>query len=610
MPGRSVFGDDRTGREAAVGGIAVQLAADSPGSADLVRTMSAAAPHRGSRVDVVVLGRGALACATHDDRPDATVAVVEGVAAALVGKIDNAAELERDILSGNREPHAPRTDAELVAELFRAVGDDFPDRLRGVFSGAVTTGDRVYCFRDQLGYSPLFYRHDPNGFYAATEAKQVVAGAGIAKEPDLEVVERILFDDIDDEMPSALRGVRRLPKSTLVTSDGERVALRRYWWPESLLETARISSDEIQERFDELMDRAAFRCVTGQDAISLSGGVDSPAVAAFAAPHHMEASGRPLQALSVVYPDHPAVDERRYIEIVADRLQLPVHMYQQHANALDGLGEWIALADGPFHSASLAHYAEDYRLARSMGFGTLLTGEHAEFVFNMQAFVLGHYLTHGHFRSAAHELAEFRKRGTPLWWLPVAVARGMAPTFVVAAKRRRARFGVPPWVDLGKANESAARSFVSARERWRTLQLSALIGPGLSVEAEEICQSVCGVRARRPWTDVDLFEFFLSLPAEVKFPDRGNKSLVRRLLRGHVPDEILDRRDKTVFDDSVLQQIDWGTLQTTLLKPSHRISGIDYELLGSRLEQRRIDTVQEYAWARNLAASHMFLSQW
>jgi hypothetical protein len=110
--------------------------------------------------------------------------------------------------------------------------------------------------------------------------------------------------------------------------------------------------------------------------------------------------------------------------------------------------------------------------------------------------------------------------------------------------------------------------------------------------------------------DVDLFEFFLSLPAEVKFPDRGNKTLVRGLLRGRVPDEILNRRDKTVFDEALLERIEWATMRAVLVSPSYRVAGIDYELLASRLQQERFDSVQEYAWARNLTATHMFLSQW
>jgi asparagine synthetase B (glutamine-hydrolysing) len=377
-----------------------------------------------------------------------------------------------------------------------------------------------------------------------------------------------------------------------------------------VLETAKYSRAELQERFDALMDQAASRCVTGRDVVSLSGGVDSPAIAAFAAPRHLELSGRPLHALSAVFPRFPSVDERRYVELVSDRLDLPLHVYEQRVNALDRLGDWVALVDGPFHAASLAQYEEHYRQAREKGFRTVFTGEAAEFVVDMRTHLLGHLLTHGRLRAARRVLQAHRKAGTPAWWLPVLIARGLAPRAAVAAKRRRTRFDLPEWVDLRRANEAAATSYVSARERWRKLQLAAFIGPGLSGEAEEICQTVCGVRTRRPWTDVDLFEFFLSLPAEVKFPDHRDKSLVRSLLRGHVPDEILDRRDRTVFDAAVLGDLDYTTLRRFLLNPSYRLPGIDYDALAERLRNGRLESIQDYVWARNLAAAHAFLSLW
>lgn len=247
--------------------------------------------------------------------------------------------------------------------------------------------------------------------YAATEAKQVLAGAGIPREPDVEVADRIFFRTTSDDTPSALKGVLRLPKATGLVADLAGVRLRRYWDPESLLETARLSFDELQFRFVTLMDQAVTRCMTGQDAISLSGGIDSPAVAAFAAPRHLELFGHPLQAISVVYPKYPSVDESRYVKRLAVDFGIPLHTYEQTANSLKDLARWTALADTPFPGASLAQYEEDYRRAHALGFRTVLTGEHAEFVFGFGWNRLDHYLSHGRLHAARRELAERRSRG-------------------------------------------------------------------------------------------------------------------------------------------------------------------------------------------------------
>ena len=50
-------------------------------------------------------------------------------------------------------------------------------------------------------------------------------------------------------------------------------------------------------------------------------------------------------------------------------------------------------------------------------------------------------------------------------------------------------------------------------------------------------------------------------PAEDKAPEHGRKKLVRKLLRGKVPDVILDRKHKTGFDESILARVDYDSLR-------------------------------------------------
>lgn len=102
---------------------------------------------------------------------------------------------------------------------------------------------------------------------------------------------------------------------------------------------------------------------------------------------------------------------------------------------------------------------------------------------------------------------------------------------------------------------------------------------------------------------------FLSLPAEIKYPDLRPKTLLRRLARGHVPDAILDRRDKTYFDDHMMKQIDYPVLKQMLTKPSHRVRGVDYERLAARLDRQDL-TLIDWIWANDLVRIHAFLKQW
>jgi asparagine synthase (glutamine-hydrolysing) len=568
--------------------------------------MNAAAPHRGDRGETIVRGRCVLSTVVSDEFDDAGIATSGRITAAFAGSLDNVVELAAELrLRGSDGEHTPEA---VVAAGFAAWGGRrLAERMRGTFTAAVTDGEQLFCFRDQVGFGSLFYRLDERGVFLATEPKQVVAGAEMPRKPDLDVLEQTFFETYDAETPSALQGVQRVPKGTLLGSDGHGIDRTRYWDPEALLETGKYSDAELETRFVELMDQAVTRCLAGNDAILLSGGVDSSAIAAFAAPRHLARYGGQLAAITGVYPRYASVDEQPYTILVAERLGIPLHTWEPHSDALEGVEEWVRLTDGPVVAGSLALYADAYRVARELGHRTVLSGEFAEFVCTLNDYLLDHLLSHGRLRASARHLSMRRSAGAPWTRLARELAAALSPAAVRAARSRTTGAGIPAWIDRRKANEAAATSLVGPRKRWSTLQLSPFTGPGSSVEAEEICQALSGVRARRPFADVDLWAFFLSLRADTKFPDLRGKSLLRRLLRGRVPDEILDRTKKTVFDDAILANIDYSTLRRLLLDSAYRMEGVDYKALGERLHREEIGIV-DYKWVMRLAAVHAFLS--
>ena len=569
------------------------------------------ARHRGGAVAHVSVDRCSLGAVWNPGLPDTAIGTADDLGVVVTGSIDNQAELAKrySVPPRSAEASGAHASVALIAAMYRAHGPDLPSYLRGVFAGIITDGSQAFCFRDHLGHRPLFYRHDAHGFWAASEPKQIVAGAGLPREPDLAVIEAIFYRSLNDDSPAALRGVKRLPKMHGLIADRGGAERRKYWFPERLLETASFTESELQERFDQAMGTAVRRSLTGSDVVFLSGGIDSPAIAAYAAPLHRDRYHRPLEAVTIEFPRYPSVDESRYVKLLADYYGMPLHAYEQQANATADFERWTALVDTPYRAASLSQYEEAFRRVRDLGFRNILTGEHAEFLMAISWFTLSHYLSHGRVGSAWREVRAHRAKGRS--WLEILrrAVRAVSPDSAISASDRlRGKRSplVPLWVDERIATEDRP---VPIRERWRRSQLGAFIGPGTSLEAEEICQGVSGITVRRPWTDVDLWELFLSLRAEQKFPDLRSKPLVRDLLRNRVPNEILDRTDKTVFDAAARDRIDYDLLAGLLLRPAYRMRGVDYAALGDLIRQRSL-TMLDYQWARDLANIHAFLAQW
>lgn len=596
-----------------MGAVFGHLGRSGPADRAGLRRMATAAPHRGHEVSVVELGHSVLGVSSGDGVGVSDVATTDRLAIAFSGRLDNVEELAAETEHRRTDAAVARSPAAVVGAAFEAFGTEAPVRMRGPFAVVVTDGERLWAFRDHVGFRSLFHREEPDGVYVASEAKQVAAGADIPYGPDSEAVRLIFYGRLDGkEERCAVDGVRRLPPGSLLVADAERVQASRFWHPERLLETTNPEPEDLRDRFDELMRSAVGRCLTGDDVISLSGGVDSPAVAAYAAPVYRERTGEPLPALTSVFPDFPSVDESRYVEQIAEELGLRLHTLVPKSRPTDDLDRWVRLFDGPVPVVSLAEAAEYLEHARSLGFRNVLQGDLAEYVFDFGRYTLPHLVAHGRLGAAASYARERWRRGVGLGALAEDVAKALVPprlrAYVRALRGDALGVEVPAWLDPREIVPFSPRS---GRELWREDQLTPFRGPGLSFEADDGIQSVTGVSIRRPFADVDLWEFFLSLPAEVKFPRPGRKPLVRSLLRGKVPDIVLDRRDKTVFDEFIHARVDYGALRRWILETENgfRMPGVDYDRLADRLQAESLE-LREFMWAKDLAAAHAFMARW
>jgi asparagine synthase (glutamine-hydrolysing) len=131
----------------------------------------------------------------------------------------------------------------------------------------------------------------------------------------------------------------------------------------------------------------------------------------------------------------------------------------------------------------------------------------------------------------------------------------------------------------------------------------------VSFDDVDIASSLPGIAVRHPLVDRDLWEFALSLRAEVKYPTLQPKALMRMAMDGLLPPEIVERRSKTYFDEAGLEKIDRKDLARWISTGAHRFDGVDYQVLRQRLESGDMN-LNELDWAKNLARCHAFLARW
>jgi len=566
-------------------------------------------PRRGSDFEVHAIGNAWIA--TLRDR-DTHIWSNDSMVVAVHGAIDNVEQL----LAGNDGPRPTDTSnlAAIVARLAtRQDPDEWAAQLKGAFTALVTDGRDIWVIRDHVGLRPVFMHRNGNGWFVATEAKQLHREMQ-STEPNLTYLQELLFGG-DSGVTVPFHGIDRVPRSsTTRLSPGEPSRSTRYWDPTRFVETSDVRDpSEAAGIIRGLIGQAVTRSVTGNDVLALSGGLDSTTIAAFAAESHLEASGgHRLKALSAVYPDHPSVDESDLIEAVAKYKDLESHTFQLKARPLDDLSEWVGLLDGPGYTPSVPEIHEMYQEASKLGATTILTGELAEYVFSMRYQTLGHLLWNRRWRATRNLVAYDRSHGRG--WLSFAreVGRSLAPSPILHAHyRSQGTKTVPPWVSTSALPWFTDRGLIlSVGDRWPAIQLQPIIGDHVvSFDDVDIASSLSGISVRHPLVDRDLWEFALSLRAEVKYPTLQSKALMRMAMDGLLPPEIVERRTKTFFDEAGYEKIDRQDLARWISTGAHRFEGVDYQLLRQRLESGDM-SLNELDWAKNLARCHAFLARW
>jgi asparagine synthase (glutamine-hydrolysing) len=299
-------------------GICGIASTNSSGLSERVAAMSATLVHRGPDSSGEFSDEGVALAARRlsiidletGDQPVAnesgTLHVVQN------GEIYNYRELRREL---ERAGHSFRTqgDTEVLLHLYEEHGDQFAERLRGMFAIAIWDAShrRLVLARDRFGIKPLYYRHADDELAFASELRALPRG-----EIDLDALEAFLaFNSIPAPL-TIFREIRKLPPGHLLIYEDGRLELRRFARPAPLDE---LREDEEAELVEELRSRLrdSVRAHLVSDVpvgVLLSGGVDSAFLAALAA----EESSEPLRTFSIGFEER-SFDELAGARLVAER---------------------------------------------------------------------------------------------------------------------------------------------------------------------------------------------------------------------------------------------------------------------------------------------------
>lgn len=202
------------------------------------------------------------------------------------GEVYNYLDLRRLLLSRG---HLLRTysDTEVALHLYDEFGPESVAQLNGLFAYAVWDGSRRQLFlaRDRYGIKPLYYTLHDGALIFASEIKAILQVPGVPRLPDpFAIAQHFTFQNHFDDR-TFFQGIHLLPPGhwLLCDADGQ-LTIRRYWRMVYRNDDPRDEeaiARELRAHFERGVDRQLMSEVPL--GTFLSGGMDTGSISAVAA---------------------------------------------------------------------------------------------------------------------------------------------------------------------------------------------------------------------------------------------------------------------------------------------------------------------------------------
>jgi asparagine synthase (glutamine-hydrolysing) len=458
------------------------------------------------------------------------------------------------------------TDTEVVLASFAAWGDDCVHRFNGMFAIAIYNDKtrKLSLFRDRVGVKPLYYKRTENGVIFASEVKAI-----IDLESDTPPMNQALLHQYmeygyvsgEDTLHDGIK--RLLPGHSLTLKDGEMIG-KRYWnlsnkrmmknstptmsFPDAVLKGRELFKSALELRLRADVPVGVF----------LSGGLDSSAVVAQLA----QMLDHPVKTFSVRYDigDYgEQYDESVYAKQVAEKFGTEHHTYTMTAADFEKyIPEFVKTMDEPVTEAAALslHYVSE--LAKEH-VTVVLSGEGSDEIFG--GYDLYQYM---------ETLEKIRKIATPAGAnLIGALARKMLPQGNKI--RKYAELTAQPFEERYKGisvydgsyqkqlyqeqfklthpGHDFAKKIMAETQgqdllsRMLEFDTRTWLVDDLLIKADRMSMG-SSLELRVPFLDYRMVEFAASLPSHYKIKNGEGKYILKEMMKGLVPDNIIHREKR------------------------------------------------------------------
>lgn len=464
--------------------------------------------------------------------------------------------------------HVFRThsDTEVVLQAYEEWGPDCLRRFNGMFAIAIWDGRQrcLFLARDRIGEKPLYYWRDRDRLVFGSEIKAILAHPQVTRQLNVRGLANFLAFGHAVAPETMYQNICKvMPGHYLLVKDGE-VQHKQFWdvGDEPYLESGQtLTEDEYAHRILDLLDDSVRRRMIADVPLGafLSGGVDSSAIVALMKRH---ANG-PVKTFSLGFTVGGAYNELSDAAQVAKHLNTEHHeLLVEHVDLVQTLRKLVYHYDEPFGDAAgfpvflLSRFAREHvKVVLTGDGGDELFGGYRRYAADRAAPLyqcLPGLLTRRLIPIMIEGLPRLRRLKRSARTLPIKdPARRYASWLVLFDRQMQADLLQPEILKALDHYDPAAaypRYYAALNGRTANDHLNRLMYvdlktwlPDAYMEKTDKATMACGLEARLPLLDHRLAELAFQIPSRFKIRGMSLKRILKRAVRGLVPDAVLSR---------------------------------------------------------------------
>lgn len=561
-------------------GIAVYIAKEGAGTPPgRIEGMTAAVRHRGPDGcghvygDGFALGHRRLAIIDLSEDAAQPMSYMNGrYAITYNGEIYNYIELRNELQKiGHR--FRSQSDTEVILAAYSQWGENCIERLNGMWSFVIHDREhqRLFGSRDRFGVKPFYYIDRPEFFAIASEIRQLLFLLPQAKADRAVLLDFLLTGFAEHTERSFFDQVRKLSPAHNLIYDLKQQRFKTYQYYQIRLrpEITQLQAQEAVEAYGAVLkDSVKLRLRSDvKVGTCLSGGLDSSSVATLAAAAYSNRSNERFSAITAV-SEQKSNDESRYAALVVKRSRLNwIQVKPGYRDFSRNLQAVTSAQEEPFASPSIFMQYFVMQAARANGVTVLLDGQGGdETLLGYERYYAAYYVALLRRHGLAAMLRGIRKArannaNMELWTsLKYSIGGLSAPARYWFYRMRHRYIAAPhrtPWY-LQAFARACLDEFALQELEISTTNLPILL------RYEDKNSMAHSIETRLPFLDFRALETALSLPAEYKIRDGWSKWVLRCMMDGAMPDEIVWRKNKIGFEAP--DEIWLGRHQTEMIR--------------------------------------------